>query len=66
VLGALGPEFRLLIPAQGSRFQAGFALGVDCLTNTLQLGYKVQGNFSETTHAYAIQPYAALGLVFRL
>jgi len=66
VLGALGPEFRLLIPAQGSRFQAGFALGVDFLTNTLQLGYKVQGTFSETTHAYAIQPYAALGLVLRL
>ena len=66
VLGALGPEFRLLIPARGSRLQAGFALGVDFLTNTLQLGYKVQGTFSETTHAYAIQPYAALGLVLRL
>ena len=66
VLGALGPEFRLLFPARDSRFQAGFALGVDFLTNPLQLGYIVQSSFSETTHTYAIQPYAAFGLVLRL
>ena len=68
VLGAFGPEFRLLVPARGSRVQGGLVLGADFLTNTLKFGYKEtsSGLFRETTRTYTVQPYAALGLALRL
>lgn len=35
VMGAAGLEFRLLVPARGSRLQAGFVLGLDFVTSSL-------------------------------
>lgn len=70
-IGTLGPEFRLLVPAQRSRLQAGFAVGMDFLTNSLSIGYTVPGSAGVATYAQAVrignvQPYAALGLALRL
>ena len=72
VLGRMGPEFRLLVPAHGSRLQAGLVLGVDFLTNPLKIGYRVyngtQGSssFDQAAQTSVVQPYLALGLAIRL
>ena len=71
VMGTAGPEFRLLVPARGSRFQAGFVLGLDIVTNSLRIGYTDPAapppeHFTQIAQLSVVQPYAALGLAFRL
>jgi hypothetical protein len=64
-IGSLGPQFRLLVPAQGTRVQAGFVIGLDFLTRSLSIGYMVDENYSRTARISVVQPYAALGLALR-
>jgi hypothetical protein len=71
VMGAVAPEFRLLVPARGSRVQAGFVFGVDFVTSSLRIGFvdpaaPGPNHFAPVTKISAIQPYATFGLAFRL
>lgn len=71
VMGAIGPEFRLLVPARGSRLQAGLVVGLDFVTSSLTIGYADSGatavnHFTPITKIGPVQPYVTLGLTFRL
>jgi hypothetical protein len=65
-IGTVGPQLRLLGPAQGTRVQAGLVLGFDVLSRPLSIGYTVDGNYIPTVRIYTVQPYLALGLALRL
>jgi len=74
VIGRIGPEFRLLVPASGSQLQAGFVVGVDFLSNSLKIGYRVYDvspvpvspQFDQVAQFGIVQPYVTLGLTWRL
>lgn len=66
VVGTVGPELRLLVPAQGSLIQAGLVLGVDCFASSLKIGYVVPGaDLYQTARTHLVQPYAGFGLALR-
>jgi hypothetical protein len=70
VVAVGGPEFRLLVPARGSRIQCGLTLGLDFATSSVKIGYRdpvapTPDHFAQITQLSLVQPYAALGLALR-